>query len=77
MENDKNYRRRNLYVYGNYGNTVIVLANNIYEAYGLLVAKKDENDKRMYYPEFNEVKQIPDTYVMTNEDCKIIESKNV
>ena len=77
MESDKNYKRRNLYVYSNYGNTVIVLANSVYEAYGLLVAKKDEDNRRMYYPEFDEVKQIHDIYVMTNEDCKIIEPKNV
>lgn len=77
MENNKNYKRRNLYVYNNYGNSVIVLANSIYEAYGLLVTKKDEDNRRMYYPEFDDVKQISDIYVMTNDDCKIIEPKNV
>lgn len=77
MENNKNYKRRNLYVYSNYGNAVIIIANSIYEAYGLLVAKKDENGNRMYYPEFNDVKQMSDIYAMSNEDCKIIEPKNV
>lgn len=77
MENNKNYVRRNLYVYNSYGNTVIISANSVYEAYGLLISKKDENNNRMYYPEFDEVKQIPDAYIMTTEDCRIIEPKNV
>ena len=77
MENNKNYVRRNLYVYKGYGDTVIISANSVYEAYGLLISKKDENNNRMYYPEFDDVKQIHDIYVMTNEDCKIIEPKNV
>ena len=77
MENDKNYVKRNLYFYNGYGNTVIISANSVYEAYGLLISKKDENNNRMYYPEFDEIKQIPDAYIMTTEDCKIIEPKNV
>lgn len=77
MENNKNYKRRNLYVYNNYGNAVIIIANSTYEAYGLLVAKKDENGNRMYYPELDDVKQISEVYVMSNEDCKIVEPKNV
>lgn len=77
MENNKNYKRRNLYVYNNYGNAVIIIANSIYEAYGLLVAEKDKNGNRMYYPELDDVKQMSEVYVMSDENCKIIEPKNV
>lgn len=72
-----NVTNKKLYIYNNYGNSILVVANSSFEAFGLIRSKKDENNVNKYYCELEDIKEVTDINVTISEDFKIIECNNI
>ena len=72
-----NVTNKKLYIYNNYGNSILVVANSSFEAFGLIRSIKDENNVNKYYCELEDIKEVTDINVTISEDFKIIECNNI